>query len=51
MPELGQGAKPGEVKSRPPPKAHSPTGDRHKDYYGSQIPPWDDECCDPDYHF
>ncbi|MBW2552973.1 MAG: hypothetical protein JRE20_02415 [Deltaproteobacteria bacterium] len=48
---VGQGAQPGEVKSRPPPKAHSPPGDRHKDYYDSQIPPWDDECCDSDYPF
>jgi hypothetical protein len=31
-----------EVKSRPPPKIHSPPGDLHTDYSNSQIPPWDD---------
>ncbi len=31
-----------EVKSRPPPKTHSPPGDFHIDYSDSQIPLWDD---------
>jgi len=40
-----------EVKSRPPPKIHSPPGDLHTDYCDSQIPPWDDNHSDPDYPF
>jgi hypothetical protein len=30
-----------EVKSRPPPKIHSPPGDFYTDYSDSQIPIWD----------
>jgi hypothetical protein len=40
-----------KVKSRPPPKIHSPPGVFYTDYSDSQIPPWDDDCSDPDYHF
>jgi hypothetical protein len=31
-----------KVKSRPPPRAHSPPGDLHTGYFDSQIPLWDD---------
>ena len=40
-----------EVKSRPPPKIHSPPEDFYTDYPDSQIPPWDDNYSDPDYPF
>ena len=32
-----------EVKSRPPPRGHSPPGNFHTDYSDSQIPLWDDD--------
>ena len=35
------------VKTRPPPRSHSPPGDFHTDYSDSQIPPWDDDYSDP----
>jgi len=47
-----------EVKSRPPPKIHSPPAELYADYSlaelgqaDSQIPPWDDDYSDPDYPF
>ena len=46
------------VKTRPPPKIHSPPEDFFTDYPDSQIPPWDDDYslaelgqADPDYPF
>jgi len=50
LPELGQGAQPREVKSRPPVKIHSPPTKLYVDYgltelievSDFQIPPWDD---------
>ena len=39
------------VKTRPPPKIHSPPEDFFTDYPDSQIPPWDDDYSDPDYPF
>jgi hypothetical protein len=42
-------AQPGEVKSRTPPRVHTPTG--LKDYFFSQIPPWDDDYSHPDCLF
>ncbi len=32
-----------EVKSRPPPRGHSPPGDFYTDYCDFQIPPWDND--------
>jgi len=40
-----------EVKTRPPPKIHSPPAELYADYSDSQIPPWDDDYSDPDYPF
>jgi len=52
-------AQPGEVKTRPPPRIHSPPAELYADYGStelteisdSQIPPWDDDYSDPDYPF
>jgi len=44
-------AQPGNIKTRPPPKIHSPPEDFHTDYPDSQIPPWDDDYSDPDYPY
>jgi hypothetical protein len=40
-----------KVKSRPPPRIHSPPAELYADYSDSQIPPWDDNYSDPDYPF
>ncbi len=37
------------VKTRPPPRPHSPPAELYADYSDSQIPPWDNDCSDTDY--